>query len=331
MESALLSLIGGLVLLILGGDALVRGAVALSLRLGVPAMLVSATVVAFGTSAPELLISIQAAIEGGDARDLVYGNVVGSNIANVFLVLGLPAIFASIAATGNAGHRNLYFMLIATVLFTALALGSHLLIDGEAAEREIPNTIVWWGGLILIGFSLIMILDAVRAVYAGEPPDPSAMEEVEADSHMQVGKIALLVVGGLIGLPLGAHFLIEGAQEIAEAYDVSEAVIGLTIVAVGTSLPELATAVMAAIRKQADVIMGSVIGSNIFNLTLIFGAAAVVTDMPVPEEVLYRDLWAMIVATLIVTAYVLTHRPICRWTGVGFVGLYGAYVIFALA
>ncbi len=310
-------LIAGLALLVLAGDALVRGAVALSLRLGIPALIVSATVVAFGTSAPELLVAVQAALDG--APGIAYGNVVGSNIANVLLVLGLPAIFAPIAACGPDGRRNLYFMLGATTLFIVLCL---------------CGAIEWWGGLLLVGFSMLMVWDSIGqariSMSAGETAEDLAELE-DVDPQMAPWKIAALVVAGVVGLPVGAGLLIDGATSIARDFGVSEAAIGLTLVAVGTSLPELATAVMAAVRKQADVVMGNVIGSNIFNLTAIFGAAALVAPMPVPEEIANRDIWVMLACSLIVVPYVLFCRRICRLTGAAFMAVYGAYVFFALA
>lgn len=308
-------LFAGLVLLVLGGDALVRGAVALSLRLGIPAMIVSATVVAFGTSAPELLVSVQAALD--DVPGIAYGNVVGSNIANVLLVLGLPAIFAPLGACGEGGRRNLWFMLAATAIFTTLVL---------------TGTIVWWGGLILVGFSLIMVGDSIWLARSSRNGAEELPEELaDADPHMAPWKIASLTVAGLIALPLGAHLLVHGATSIARDFGVSEAVIGLTLVAVGTSLPELATSVMAAIRKHADVIMGNVLGSNIFNITAIFGAAALVAPMPVPFEIGSRDIWMMVACAIVIAPFVLFCRPVTRIIGALFLTVYAAYVWFALS
>lgn len=316
MDTAYLIL--GLVLLVFAGDALVRGAVALSLRLGIPALIVSATVVAFGTSAPELLISVQAALEG--APGIALGNVVGSNIANLLLVLGLPALLSPIAATGRDTERNLYLMLGATALFSALAF---------------TGVIRWWGGLLLFALALFLVWDSVRiSRTARRSRRAEAVAETEAEAQ-SVGaanwKIALAIVGGLIGLPLGAHLLIAGARGIALHYGVSEAVVGLTVVAIGTSLPELATTVMAALRRQADVVMGNVIGSNIFNVTAIIGAAAMTAPLPVPAEILDRDLAVMIGASLLLAPLVLMHIRIGRRVGTVFLLIYFAYIYFALS
>jgi len=308
----------GLVVLIAAGDALVRGAVACSLRFGLSPVIVSATVVAFGTSAPELLISVNAALD--DAPGIALGNVVGSNIANVLLILGLPALIAPIAGCGRDAHRNVYFMIGATLLFSGLAL------TGE---------IGFWEGLVLLAFVAVMVGDSVRHALAlrgaaATPEEEMALAEIEdIDPAMPGWKIAGLIAVGLVGLPVGADLLVEGARGIAQALGVSEAVIGLTIVAIGTSLPELATTLMAALRNQADVAIGNVVGSNIFNLTAIIGAAAVVAPMQVPQEILDRDLWVMIGATVALLPFVLGCRRICRITGAVYLLAYAAYLLVA--
>jgi len=314
-----LLLILGLLLLVGAGDALVRGAVALSLQLGIPAILISATVVAFGTSAPELLISVQAALEG--APGIALGNVVGSNIANIFLVLGVPALIVPITGCGPEAHRNLYLMLGATALFTGLMLG---------------GTIFWWGGLVLIAVALFLVWDSVREARAARNGANAAVldelvELEDIDPNIPRWKVLLLIAVGIVGLPVGAHFLIVGARGIAQDFGVSEAAIGLTVVAVGTSLPELATSVMAAIRRQSDIIFGNVIGSNIFNITAIIGAAALASPLAVPDEIASRDLWVMIGASLLLAAFVLMGRPIGRLTGAAALLIYAAYIYLALA
>ncbi len=317
MDAILLTL--GLVILVGAGDALVRGAVALSLQFGIPAIIISATVVAIGTSAPELLISVQAALAG--APGIALGNVVGSNIANVLLVLGIPALIVPIAGCGQDAHRNLYLMLGATVLFSVMVLG---------------GTIFWWGGLALVSVAVIMVWDSIRvarAIRAGpdfEVPDELA-ELGDVDPDMARWKVLLLIAVGIVGLPIGAQFLIDGARAIALDFGISEAAIGLTVVAVGTSLPELATTVMAALRRHADVAIGNVIGSNIFNITAVIGAAALAAPLAVPEEIASRDLWVMIGASIVLTAFVLMCRRIGRRAGGAFLLLYGIYIYYALA
>jgi len=317
MDAILLTL--GLVMLVGAGDALVRGAVALSLQFGIPAIIISATVVAIGTSAPELLISIQAAL--ADAPGIALGNVVGSNIANVLLVLGVPALIVPIAGCGSDAHRNLYLMLGATVLFSALVLS---------------GTIFWWGGLALVLVAVIMVWDSVRVARAARAGrNHKALDEIaeleDVDPDMARWKVLLLIAVGIAGLPLGAHFLIDGARGIARDFGISEAAIGVTVVAVGTSLPELATTVMAALRRHADVAIGNVIGSNIFNITAVIGAAALAAPLAVPVEIASRDLWVMIGASVLLTPFVLGCRRIGRPVGGVFLLLYGIYIYYALA
>lgn len=305
----LVNLILGLGILVGAGDALVRGAVALSLRFGIPAIIVSATVVAFGTSAPELLISIQAVLE--DAPGIALGNVIGSNTANVLLVLGLPALIMPLAACGTDAHRNLYFMIVATIVFSAMIL---------------TGAIEFWMGLVLIGLTLAMVGDSLRQALYCDTGDDDLGELDEIDPHMAPWKIAFLVLVGVIGLPVGADLLIRGAREIAHSIGVSETVIGLTLVAIGTSLPELATTLMAAIRRHSAVAIGNVVGSNIFNITAIIGAAALVGRLPVPEEILTRDLWVMIGASVLLLPFILLSRPIGRAAGAAMLALYIIYL-----
>ncbi|MBK5928233.1 calcium/sodium antiporter [Rhodobaculum claviforme] len=298
----------GLGILLLAGDALVKGAVNLSLRLGVPAAIVGLTIVAFGTSAPELLVSVQAVL--ADVPALALGNVVGSNIANVLLVLGVPALIAAVpVARGEVAHDYIVMML-ATALFVGLAL---------------LGPIGWPQGLILLAGLALMLGDAYRRARAERRAGAEPLPE-GADPALGGWRIGLFTGIGLVGLPLGAGLLVDGATGIARTLGVTEAVIGLTLVAVGTSLPELATTVMAAVRRQAGVAMGNVLGSNVFNLLGIVGVAGLVGTMPVPPEMLARDLWVMVAAAALLGVFVATGWSIGRLAGIGLVLLYGAYL-----
>jgi len=305
----------GLVILLLAGDSLVKGAVNLALRLGVPALIVSLTIVAFGTSAPELLISVQAILEG--VPGIALGNVVGSNTANILLVLGIPALLATMH-TSECDTRHSYLQMIAaSVLFIGLAfLGSF----------------TWTSGLILLAALAAMLTHAFLSARAHRnscAQDPE--EEVEgADPDMPWKKIFLFLVLGLIGLPLGANLLVDGATSIARTYGLSETVIGLTLVAIGTSLPELATTVMAALRRQADVALGNVIGSNMFNLLGIIGVASLVGPIPVESTFLTFDLWIMLGASLLLLSFVFFRQDITRVWGVVLTALYLAYIVIIL-
>ncbi|WP_306112978.1 MULTISPECIES: calcium/sodium antiporter [unclassified Roseovarius] len=311
----------GLVILLLAGDALVKGAVNLSLRVGIPALIVSLTIVAFGTSAPELLISINAVLE--DKPGLALGNVIGSNTANVLLVLGVPALLAALHTSGCDCRKTFCFMLAATLLFIGLAF------TGE---------FTFISGLILLAALTFVLGDAFREanrhrkeVTAAMLADPEEGEEVEgADPDMPWWQIFVFLVLGLIGLPLGADLLVDNASIIARRYGVSDAVIGLTLVAIGTSLPELATTVMAALRRQADVALGNVIGSNMFNLLAIIGITALVGNIPVDPQFLRFDLWVMLGASLMLIPFVIFKQDIGRVWGVALTALYLTYVTVVL-
>lgn len=300
----------GLIILLLAGDALVKGAVNISLRLGIPAMIVGLTVVAFGTSAPELLVSVQAVLR--DAPGLALGNVIGSNIANILLVLGIPALISAVPVGRDECTRSYVTMIAASILFIALSF---------------LGPIRWPHALILLAGLSLMLFDSFRTAQRHRAQGiADAEEELEgADPHMPWTKIAAFTVLGLIGLPLGADLLVDGAVAIAAELGVNEAIIGLTLVAVGTSLPELATTVVAALRREAGVAMGNVIGSNIFNLLAIIGIAGLVGPLPVPPEMLRLDLWVMLGASLLLVPFILRSAPITRGWGVVFTALYVGY------
>lgn len=302
----------GLVILLIAGDVLVRGAVALSLRLGIPALVVSLTIVAFGTSAPELLIAVQAALDGVPA--LALGNVIGSNTANVLLVLGIPALISRIHSANSDSGGDFWFMIGASVLFIALCFTGALY--------------VWQGIVLLGGISVFLSMAFVKAHRSRRLQ--KALEQELGDDHLHWWKIAVLMVLGLIGLPLGADLLIDGAVNIAQEFGVDEGIIGLTLVAIGTSLPELATSVMAALRRQADVAIGNVVGSNIFNLLAIMGVASFFGPLPVPAGFLHLDLWIMLGTSLLLAPFVLFKLDISRAWGVAFIAGYTIYVMILL-
>lgn len=289
----------GLVILLLAGDALVKGAVNLSLRLGVPALIVSLTIVAFGTSAPELLVAIQAITEG--VPGIALGNVVGSNTANVLLVLGIPALLATLHTSECSTRKSYVQMLIASVLFIVLCFF---------------GPITWWHGLILLTGLAFMIFTALMDAKSHRKSCKGLADQEDdvegADPQLPGWRIAMFLVLGMIGLPLGASLLVDGSVNIARTFGMSETVIGLTLVAVGTSLPELATTVVAAIRRQADVALGNVIGSNMFNLLAITGVASLVGPIPVDPGFLRFDLWIMLGASLLLLPFVFFRQDITR-------------------
>ena len=304
----------GLIILLLAGDALVRGAVNIALRLQIPALVVSLTIVSFGTSAPELFISAGAVLDG--APDIALGNVVGSNIANILLVLGLPALISGIDTGISGTGRSYLFMKAATAGFIALCFLGDL---------------SWIHGLLLLSFLAVVTFDQIREARIHQRISAEESDDIKgADPSMSWVRIAVLMALGLIGLPFGASLLIDGAISIAGIFGVSEAAIGLTLVAAGTSLPELATTFIAAIRRHSDVVLGNVIGSNIFNLLAIIGFSSFLGTIPIEPSFLRFNLWVMLAASLALAPFALAGYRISRMTGAVLVTLYLAYVAIVL-
>ena len=303
----------GLVTLLLAGDFLVRAAVNLALRLGISVLVVSLTVVAFGTSAPELLIVLSAMAD--DAPGLAMGNIVGSNTANILLVLGLPALAAGLYTTGFDTKKAFIFMILATVLFIALAF---------------MGPFSWWHGGLMLAVLAAILLDQAWTVRRVSRVAVATEDLNGVDTSMPGWKITLYLLLGLVGLPLGAKVLVVNAEIIAQEFGVPETAIGLTLIAVGTSLPELATTTVAAIRRQADVALGNVIGSNMFNLLAIIGIAALVGPIPVADEFLRFDLWVMLAASFLLIPFVFFGQNITRIWGAALTLLYMAYLLVVL-
>lgn len=295
-------LLGGLFGLFLGGEALVRGSVGIARRLAIPPLLIGLTVVGFGTSTPELLVSVDSALRG--VPDIAIGNIVGSNIGNILLIVGLSALVWPIRVMGGTLRRDTAVMMAA-----ALAL-LPLFLLGQMGRFS--------GGLLIAG--LIGYL-----VWAYLQPGPDLAEDDPAPVP-PLWQAALWVAIGLAALMLGARFLVDGAVNIARGYGVSEAFIGLTIVAVGTSLPELATSLIAALRRQSEIAIGNIIGSNIFNVFGILGVTALITPIPVADRFLRFDLPVMIAASLVLTGLLLLRPKIGRLTGIGLLLAYAIYV-----
>ena len=298
----------GLIVLLVAGDLLVRGAVNFSLKIKIPAFIVSLTVVALGTSAPELLVAIRAILD--NSPGIALGNVVGSNIANVFLVLGIPALIAGINTRECNTRKNYVFMMIATVIFLSLAF---------IGNFSLPQGILF---LILLAlFLLITARDTLKM------QDKISNLEVEnADPNLVFWKIILFLSLGFIGLPIGADILVKNASLIAKSYGLSDEVIGLTLVALGTSLPELATTLMAALRKQADVALGNVIGSNIFNLFAIVGITTMFGDIPIATSFFNFDFWILFGAGIVLFPFVYMRVNINRLWGAFLTLTYVAYL-----
>lgn len=298
---------GGLALLLGGGECLVRGAVGLARSLGVPPLVIGLTVVAFGTSAPELVVSLQAAL--GGHPDIVLGNVVGSNNANVLLIAGAAAAIRPVAAEPGAVRRDGAALMAATLAFIGLCLLGEL---GFGAGLALAAALAAW-----------MAWSLRSARRRGSDQDGEG--GIEA-APRRAAPALLLTLAGIAGVLLGARLLIDGAVDVARAAGLSEAVIGLTLIAFGTSLPELAAAGMAALRGHGDIALGNVMGSNLFNMLGIAGVTAVVAPVPVPAELLRLDLWVMLAATLLLLAALRGGRRIGRLGGGALAAAYALYI-----
>lgn len=302
----------GLALLLLGGEGLVRGSVAVAERLNLSTLLVSMVIVGFGTSAPELMVSTAAALKG--APNIALGNVVGSNIANILLILGMSAVIAPLACTRPEIMRDALAVLVAS--FALVGLAQHGMIGR------------------LSGFIMVAALGAYLSYAYLTERNASRRDEVFRERIAEdLGKPGMglataltLCVLGLVFLVAGAHLLVEGATAIARRFGISNAVIGLSLVAVGTSLPELATAAISAYRKHQDVVIGNIIGSNLFNILGILGVTGIVVPIPIEGRIADIDIWIMLAVAIALAPIIWTGRVISRVEGGVFLTLYVVYM-----
>lgn len=307
---SILILIAGLVVLVFAGDYLVRGAVGLAEKLSIDPLIIGLTIVAFGTSAPELFVSLQAAFDG--VAGIAIGNVVGSNIANVLLVLGAPALLMTINCRENGLATSLAVMVgMSVVLMVMMWFGPLSRIDGAILLALIAAYLGW----------------QIRAArHCGSVSVPDYHDEV-ADLPQETWKTTLFIIGGLIGLPIGAWLTVHGASDIARMFGASETAIGLTVVAIGTSLPELVTSMMAAWRKSGAVAIGNVVGSNIFNIGLILGGTAVILPLDVDPRIVSIDMWVMLAVSLLVVGLAHWNVPIKKLGGTAMLLVFAIYII----
>lgn len=300
---------GGFVLLLFGAEYLVRGAVSVARKLNVSAMIIGMTIVAWGTTAPELVVSLEAALN--DSPGIAIGNVIGSNVANILLVLGASAVIFPIVVKPRDLYRDAAVMMSATLLFSALALS---------------GTIERWQGVLMVAALIVFSFYAFAAERRrGKSEGPGELAEEFQEVPQAMWLALLSVLGGVIAVMYGARLLVTGAVTTAQLLGVGEEVIGLTIVAIGTSLPELATAVVAAYRRNSDVAVGNVIGANIYNLLAIIGLVSAVTPVPVPAQILEFDVWFMLGVTTLLLTLLLTRSGLRRSAGVFFLSVFAAY------
>lgn len=305
----------GLIALVAGAELLVRGASKLALSFGISPLVVGLTVVAFGTSSPELAVSVQSAWSG--QVDIALGNVVGSNLFNVLFILGVSALIVPLVV-----HRQLIRQEVPVMV------GVSLLAWALAADGGIGRVDGLFFVALLVGYTVFLIRQSRRQAVS-HPPSSDPLPDMGStwDRHWSVQ--VLMVIGGLGLLVLGSNTLVDAAIALARQLGVSELVVGLTIVAAGTSLPEVATSIVAAIRGQRDIAVGNVVGSNTFNILAVIGATGLIAGgVPVSDAARNFDLWVMLAVAFACVPIMLSGREIARWEGVVFLAYYTAYTLW---
>lgn len=314
------ALVAGIVLLVVGAELLVRGAAAIASRFGIPPVVIGLTVVAFGTSAPELAVSVGAALSG--STDVAFGNVVGSNVSNVLLILGASALVGGLAVSQRVVRLDVPLVIGVSVLVLVMAL---------------DNSVGRVDGSLLFAGAVVYTWWLIRASRR-ETPDISAeyTESVDAlegqAATRPLGAQVGMAIAGLVALVVGARMLVAAATDVASAFGLSELVIGLTVVAVGTSLPELATSMLAAVRGQRDIAVGNIVGSNLLNLLCVLGASSILAPdgVPVSDASLRLDVPVMLAATAVLLPIFWSGFRIDRWEGAVMLGFYVTYMAYLL-
>ncbi|MFN7013681.1 MAG: calcium/sodium antiporter [Bacteroidia bacterium] len=309
----------GLALLIKGADWLVDGASALAKQFNISDLIIGLTIVSFGTSAPELFVNVYASYIGN--TDITIGNILGSNIANIFLILGVSSIIFPLAVQKNTTWKEIPFSLLAAVLVGIMATDVYL-------DKTNSNAITRTDGLSLLAFFIIFMY-YIFETSKKEQQDKKNDEEINEQEHMPLLKSIGLILIGLTGLSMGGKWIVDGAVSIATSLGVSQSLIGLTIVAIGTSLPELATSAIAAFKKNADIAVGNVVGSNIFNVFWILGLSSIMSNIPFQEKN-FVDIGMTIFASLLLFLFMFIGKKhiLQRWQGILFLLFYTAYIIY---
>ncbi len=320
MILSFLLLILGLAILVAGAEGLVRGASSLATRLKIPPLVIGLTIVSFGTSAPELTVNLSAAFNG--SPDLAIGNVVGSNIANIFLILGICAFIRPLTVKSSTVWKEIPLALLGVVLL--FVMGNDALIDGVSF-----NAITRSDGIVLLSLMAIFMYYIVSMARSDQKEVKNEGEEEikEYGVFLSIG----LIVAGLAGLVLGGNVLVTEAVKVAQTAGLSEALIGLTIVGIGTSLPELATSVVATRKKQDDIAIGNVVGSNIFNVFFVLGITAVITQLPF-NTAASSDVLVATGATvlLFICMFIFRKHKLTRFEGGIFLALYAIYLVYLI-
>ena len=308
-----LMILAGFVFLLGGADVFVRGAVAVASKLNVPPLVIGLTVVAFGTSAPELLVSLDAALAG--AGSMAMGNVIGSNIANLLLIVGAAALVKPILVKPFALMRDSMMLIGGSLLFAWFSW------RGEIGALQ--------GAVLLIAL-FIFLGSAYRREASGADPEAADLHIQEIEEYKglrgSTWVMWMTLLAGLAALVFGADLLVDGGVSVAREFGVSEAVIGLTVLAIGTSLPELAASVVAALRGHSDVAIGNVVGSNMFNVLAVIGVVSMVTPLQAPTQIMEFDLWVMLAVTVVMIPYLLGGLRLGRVASTLFLTTYAAYI-----
>jgi cation:H+ antiporter len=306
-------LIAGFVILIKGADFLVDGATSIARRFNISDLVIGLTVVAFGTSAPELFVNLAAGIQGN--TDIAIGNILGSNIANILLILGVSSVIHPLSVTKGTVWKEIPFSLLAVIVLGILA--NDVVIDGTATSSLTRSD-----GLIFLAFFVIFMYYTFAIA-----TDIKGMDELVPTQRYSILRSVLMMIGGFIGLSLGGKWIVDGAVVIALKLGLSQSLVGLTIVAAGTSLPELATSATAAHKGNVEIAVGNVVGSNIFNVFLVLGISATVRPLPFQLNATW-DIAAVIVATFLLFVFMYTGKKhsLDRWEGAIFILLYVVYI-----
>ena len=308
---SVLYIIGGAILVLLGADKLTDGAVAIAERLRVPQIVIGLTIVAIGTSMPEFCVSLVSALKG--TPDLSVGNVVGSNIFNSLLIVGVAAVVAPIMIQPMTVRKDIPFALVASALMMIMCF------DGLLSRFD---------AAVLFLLFLIFIVFTLKGALAAKAENEKSQNVVEIKTgQMSVGKATLFIVLGLVGLVIGSNVFVDGAVNLAQLFGISEAVIGLTIVAMGTSLPELATTAVSAYKGNSGIAIGNVLGSNVFNVLMVLGVTGLISPMQL-TGVTMNDLSLMILSVILLWLFSFTKLVIQRWEGFMLIAVFVAYMVY---
>ncbi len=309
----------GLLLLYLGGEALVKGSVSLALKLRISTLVIGMTIVSFATSAPELLVSLRAALKG--YTDITFGNVIGSNIANIALVLGLAAVLFRLNISLQTKKISFPFLLLSSIVFGIMLY--------------FCNGISFWVGVV---FVISLVIFATLLIRQSRQENLQAAidkdELLAEESQNPLYKSISFVIVGIVLLKFGADYFVDGAIALAKVFSVSDRVIAVTVIAIGTSIPELATTIIAALKKEESLAVGNLIGSNIFNILAVLGLTALIKDIPLVDEQLFRTDYLLMMGITIflgVFIYLFSKNKISRTEGILFLAVYIAYIIYTIS